>query len=85
MKPKYCFTPRFLMRDGDAAQPAKNDQHENGVDCEAESHAPVFEEQHCKDAQQEQPVGDEVERELREEGRQFGHVAVDALDQFARR
>ncbi|MCK7527434.1 MAG: hypothetical protein MZV64_62430 [Ignavibacteriales bacterium] len=47
--------------------------------------APVFEEQGDQDADQQQAVADQVERELREEGRQFGHVAVDALDQFAGR
>ena len=38
-----------------------------------------------QNADQQQSIGDQVQRKLREEGCQFGHVAVDALDQFTRR
>ncbi len=46
---------------------------------------PIFQEQRNQNTDQQQAIAHQVEGKLREEGRQLGHIAVDALDQFAGR
>ena len=73
------------MRHGDVFHLAENQNRRGGIDGEGQPRAPIFDEERGEDADHQQAVRDQVERELRKEVREFGHVAVNAFDQFARR
>ena len=73
------------MRHGDVFHFAEDENGEERIDRERQPRAPIFDEQRNEDANEEKSVGDEVQRKLRKERRQFGHVAINAFDELARR
>jgi hypothetical protein len=73
------------VRHREAAESAEDEDGGEREGGESEAGAPVLEEEGDQDAGEEEAVGREVQRELREEGRQLPDVSVYPLDELAGR
>ncbi len=71
------------MRYGDAAHAVQAVQRESREQDKDDAYAPILCKEHDEDAAEQQQVAQHADDHLREKVREFGHVAVNALDEFA--